>query len=198
MSTANTGDEAIAAAAVADARKEIQPREEQLNLLDPVTPEEMLEVREDLGPNAGQMTVLREARRRKAGRQPGSRNKRTDDFARYILSFGPHPARALMDIASSPPEVLIENSRRTIKRITKKGDVVHLDEAMSYETAISLKLRAAEAILPYIESKKPVAVDMSLSGISDLIIAGVTHSEREVAELIEADFLEIEDEERGK
>lgn len=129
--------------------------EEQLDMLDQVTPEEMAEAQEELGPNAGNLTVLRHARAAKRGRPAGSRNKRTDDFAKYIGQFGQDPAITLMQIQSTPAEVLVERSRQLdpVKR------------RLSYGDAQQLRVRCAEALMPFIHSKKPVAVDATIRGV---------------------------------
>lgn len=194
MSTPETGDAKIAADAVRDAQQQLALRaaeEEQLSLLDPVGPEDVLEAREALGPNAGNLAVLAEARERKRGRPRGSRNKRTDDFARYLMQFGQHPAITLMQIQSTPPEVLIENSRRVRRRKrTESGIQIDVMQTMTYDAAQSLRVRCAEALMPYLESKRPVAIDMNFSGVADLIIAGVTHGQDEIDGMIEAEFHE--------
>jgi hypothetical protein len=180
-----------------------QREEEQLDLLEDVTPEDMVEARERLGPHAGRLSVLRQAREVKRGRPKGSRNKRTDDFARYLGQYGQHPAITMMQIQSTAPEVLIENSRRTVMKILKGGKdradkvVEVVEETLTYEAAQSLRIRCAEGLLPYIESKRPVAVDMNFSGLSDLIIAGVTHSDAEVQDVLDADFTSVDDEEEA-
>jgi hypothetical protein len=197
--TAKVMEDALdqAKALVAQGRQEA----EQLNLLADVTPEEMIEAREALGPGAGKMAVLREARRR--GRPKNARNKRTDDFARYLLQHGQHPAITMMQIQATAPEVLIENSRRTVMKVLKGGKdrddkvVEVVEETLTYEAAQSLRIRCAEGLLPYIESKRPVAVDMNFSGLSDLIIAGVTHSDAEVQDVLDADFTSVDDEGEG-
>lgn len=48
-------------------------------------------------------------------------------------------------------------------------------------------------IAPYIHGKKPVAVVHDFSGLKDLVIEGVTHSREEVEDIVDADFLAIED-----
>ena len=76
MST-ETGDAAVAKAAVDQAQSmlaELAAEEEQLSLLDPLTAEEIAEAREALGHGAGMVTVLTEARKRRAGRPKGVRN----------------------------------------------------------------------------------------------------------------------------
>lgn len=129
--------------------------ERQLDMLDPISAEEMVEAQEDLGPNAGNLAVLRHARAKRQGRPLGSKNRRTDDFERYISQFGSDPAVALTRIHSSTPEMLVERSRQLdpVKR------------RLSYGDAQSMIIRAAEAMLPYRHSKKPVAVDHNVRGV---------------------------------
>lgn len=176
---------------------------EQLDMLDPVSPEDMIEAREALGPNAGKMAVLRAARERRRGRPKGSKNKRTDDFARYLLQHGQHPAITMMQIQSTAPEVLMEASKRKVTEVLRGGKgrngVVRPDrtveievETMTYEAAQSLRVRCAEGLMPYLESKKPVAVDMTFAGVADLVIEGLTHSTAEVKDLLDGDWTDVE------
>lgn len=158
--------------------------ERQLSMLEPVTPEEMEIAREQLGGEAGHLTVLRHARSNRRGRPAGVKNKRTEDFRKYILGFGQDPAITLMQIQATDPEVLVERSAA-------------MDPAkrrMSYGDAQQLRVRCAEALMPFIHSKQPVAVDMNFTGLSDLVIAGVTHSDAQVQDIIEGDFLPLDDE----
>jgi hypothetical protein len=163
---------------------------EQLQFLP--SPEDMQDaerfLRQDTRRGPQQSEVLAEARRR-AGRKPGSRNRRTDDFARYILGFGQHPAVTMMQIQSTPPETLVERSAA-------------MDPAkrrLSYGDAQALRIRCAEALLPYIEGKKPVAVDISVNGDYNLLIPGLNISEadaRMAADgqfVFDADFSEIDE-----
>lgn len=191
-----SGGKSVADALVRQSRELLdaaRAEAEQLDLLDPIGPEDMVEAREALGPNAGRLAVVREARERKRGRPKGVRNKRGDDFARYILSFGQHPGITMMKIQSTPPEILMEASARERVKVTDKGEIVKFTETMSYGEAQSLIVRCAEALQPYIESKRPVAVDVSFAGVSDLIIEGVTHTADEIADIVEAEFLPLDD-----
>lgn len=194
MSTPETGDAKLVADVMRDARSLLSAAEaeeaRQLDMLAP-TAEEMVEAREALGPNAGKMAVLREARARR-GRPPGSRNKRTDDLAKYLLGFGQHPAITMMQIQSTPPEVLIEASKQEkVHSFSKLGEARIVIERMTYSEAQALRTRCAEGLMPYFESKKPVAVDMTFNGVADLIIEGLTHSSEEVADIVDADFLDL-------
>ena len=177
----SSGDEALAAHARELLIAGAQRLEEQLTLLPDA--EAVLEARDELGGDAGPLTVVRRAgeiMERRAGRPKGSRNKRTEEFRRYIGSFGQDPAITLMQIQSTPPELLIARSAQedSAKR------------RMTYGEALDKVIRCAEALMPYFHSKQPVAIDMSFSGLSDLIIAGVTHSDSEVGDIVNADFVE--------
>lgn len=129
--------------------------EEQLDLLEPITPEEMEDAQLALGPSAGRVAVLQEARKRRAGRPKGVRNRRTDDLVAYLSQFGPDPAVALMQIIGTPAEILVERSAAmdTAKR------------RMSYGDAQAMRIRAAEAVLPYFHGKQPVRVDATVRGV---------------------------------
>lgn len=140
--------------------------ERQLEMLDPVTPEEMAEARELLGADVGRLTVLRHARERRRGRPKGSKNKRTEDFARYLLGFGQDPAITMMQIQSTPPEVLIEASQQPkVHSFRKDGTANVVTERMTYAEAQALRIRCAEGVMPFIHSKKPIAVDATIRGV---------------------------------
>jgi hypothetical protein len=175
--------------------------EEQLNLLEPISAEEMVEAREDLGPEAGRLTLLRHAREKRRGRPKGARNKRTDDLAKYLLQFGEDPLVGAMRLATTQPEILIEASRQEfVKYVTLgAGDSRRTEKhvwtapTMSYSDAQALIMRARELISPYIHGKKPVQLVHDFSGLKDLVIEGVTHSREEVQDIVDADFIAIED-----
>jgi hypothetical protein len=176
-------------------------REEQLNLLEPISAEEMVEAREELGAEVGRLTLLRHAREKRRGRPLGAKNKRTDDLAKYLLQFGEDPLVGAMRLASTQPEILIEASRQEYVKIVTVGAGdnrrserhVWTAPTMSYSDANALIMRARELVAPYIHGKKPVAVIHDFSGLKDLVIEGVTHSREEVEDIVTAEFLEIED-----
>lgn len=129
--------------------------EEQLDLLDPVSPEDMALAQEELGANAGNIAVLQHARKKKQGRPVGARNKRTDDFEAYIRQFGSDPAVTLMEIQSTAPEMLVERSRQ----------IDPIKRRMSYADAQALRVRCAEGLMPYLHGKMPVTVDATIRGV---------------------------------
>lgn len=161
---------------------------EQLSLLGTPSPEEMHAARERLGPKAGTLSVVNEARR---GRKPGSRNKRTAEFRDFLLRFGQHPGITMMQIQNTPPEVLVEQSKA----------VDPPKRRLSYGDAQQLRLRAAEGLLPFMESKMPVKVDVGVDGDFNLIIPGLNVSQEDADAaaagtfVLEADYDEVEEDE---
>ncbi|WP_068090917.1 hypothetical protein [Novosphingobium rosa] len=187
----------VAQEALADAKRLVEDgaraEAQQLELLGVPSPEAVAEARQVLGPNAGALAVTAEARRR-AGRPKGAKNRRTNDFRNWLLSLGhQHPAVTLMQIQGTPPELLMAASRREYLRKDKNGVVFTHVEEMSYDRAQALRTRCAESVLPFVESKMPTAMDMSFSGVSDLIMAGVTHTDQEVQDILDAEFMPVED-----
>lgn len=160
----------------------------QFDFLDPLTPEEMAEAQERLGPNAGNLAVLKEARSAR-GRPKGAKNRRSDDFAKFILSHGTHPAVTMMQIQTTPPEVLVERSRQ----------IDPIKRRLSYGDAQAMRVRCAEALLPYIEAKKPVAVELDAKGDFNLLIPGVNIGADDAVKaakgeyVLEADYVDIDE-----
>lgn len=162
--------------------------EEQLNLLEPISPEEMVEAREDLGAEAGRLTLLRHAREKRRGRPPGARNKRTDDLARYLLQFGEDPLVGAMRLATTQPEILIEASKQEkVHSFSKGGEARIVIERMTYAEAQALIMRARELISPYIHGKKPVQIDYTIRGV-DVI----EEAPRQItAQAVDGDYVEV-------
>lgn len=150
---------------------------QQLDLLGVPDPEAMAGARERLGPKAGQLAVLGDAR--KAGRRPGSRNKRTEDFRRYILGFGQHPALTMMQIQNTPPEVLVQRS----------AELDPPKRRMSYGDAQALRVRCAEGLMPFIESKQPVAVELGINGDFNLLLPGQNISNQDAVAAADGTFV---------
>ena len=177
----NTGEKGAAERLVADSKALIegarQHQAQQMELLGVPDPEAMAAAREKLGPKAGALTVLAEARG--AGRPKGSRNRRTEDFRRYILAHGQHPAITMMQIQNTPPEVLVERS----------AAIDPPKRRMSYGDAQALRTRCAEGLLPFIESKQPVAVELGIDGDFNLLIPGLNISEGDAAAARDGSFV---------
>lgn len=170
------GGKQAAEAMVAESHAQLPApaRQVQCDLLDVPSPEEMARSRKELHARGGdfdELDVLDHAReKRKAsagGRKPGSKNKRTRDFEKYILQNGNRdPALILAEIASTPPEVLVQRS--SVMDPAKKQ--------LTYGAAQALRTRAAEGLMPYMHGKKPVQVEVRADGDFNLIIPGVNTS----------------------
>jgi hypothetical protein len=154
------GKQALADAAAESKRlldeAALEEREAQDDLLEPLTAEETATAQEELGAQAGPMTVVRHAREaRKKGRTPNSRNRRTTDTIKYLSQFGPDPLVALMKIVGESEEAMVERSRQ-IDPVKKQ---------LSYGEAKSIRVRCAETLAPYFHGKQPVQVDATIRGV---------------------------------
>lgn len=115
---------------------------------------EQLELIRDAVPGRDAGTAARVAERRGRGRPPGALNKRNAKFRDQILAMGPHPALALQRAYSTPVELL-----------AAQLDCTRLEAAQ-------LAIRAAAELLPYIEGKQPVTVDLRQQHDVVLIMGG--------------------------
>lgn len=93
-------------------------------------------------------------RARGRGRPKGSRNRRSEQLVQFILSQYSHPLITLAQTYSRPVEVLAAELQ------------------CSRADAFALQMRAASELAPYIESKKPVAVQVDSRTISLTIHQG--------------------------
>jgi hypothetical protein len=165
-------------------------RERQLELIDPVSPEEMADAQAQLGKNAKRLAVLHQARENRRGRRPGSRNKRTQEFVDYLRTFGPDPAVTLMQIQGTPAEILAERSAAMDPDKRR----------LSYGDAQALRVRCAETLMPYFHGKQPVKVEVGIDGDFNLLIPGVNIDAADAASaaagtfLLEADYLDADEE----
>lgn len=91
---------------------------------------------------------------RRAGRPKGALNKRTERLRDFILGQHSHPAQVLAQAYSRPVDALAAELGCT-----------RLE-------AFTVQIRAASELLPYIESKMPVAVDVDARGAIQLVIHG--------------------------
>lgn len=103
--------------------------------------------------DAGRIGSMAIDEARKAGRPRGSRNKRTEQFRQFILARYAHPGEALAATYSRPVDALAAELGCT-----------RLEAAQ-------MQIKAAAELLPYIESKMPVAVGVSAEGQIQLILA---------------------------
>lgn len=133
-----------------------EEQQEQLDLLEPLTAEELADAQEDLGPEAQPLAVMRHARKlRKAGRPKGSRNRRTSDMVAYLSQFGPDPAVVMMKIMADSEEAMVERSRA----------IDPAKRQLSWGDARAIRVRCAETMQPYFHGKQPVKVDATIRGV---------------------------------
>jgi hypothetical protein len=138
--------------AVADALPE-EETPDQLGLPDAG---EILEIQRELQCDVHQ--AVREHRRRSGagGRKIGARNKRTAEFRRFLLNQGGHPGVFLQRVQDRPTELLAA------------------ELGCSKEKALDKQIRAASELLPYVEGKMPVNVNVAVRGDFSLVAGAGT------------------------
>ena len=92
---------------------------------------------------------------RKVGRPKGAIGKGRADFRRYFLSKYAHPADALG------------------QTITRPVDVLAAELGCTKLEAMQLQQRAAAELLPYLEGKMPVTIDMTARSDVHLVVPGL-------------------------
>lgn len=90
--------------------------------------------------------------RRGPGRPQGARNKRTADFADFILCQ-----------YRSPLVVMAETYSRSVGELSA-------ELGCTKQEAFSMQLQAARELAPYLHQKQPVAVNVDSSGVIQLVI----------------------------
>ena len=96
-----------------------------------------------------------EAAARGPGRPKGAKNKRTEYWQRWIAASGKHPM-----------VFLTEQYRRNTQDLAKELDCDPLD-------ALKVQVKAAEAVMPFVEQKLPTAIeDVSDEHKRPLIVVG--------------------------
>lgn len=97
----------------------------------------------DAGDSLAQKAEKSNAMRRGAGRPEGSSNRRNTDLFNLALAQGfKHPFIRLMEIVSADPNTLLGSTPK------------------QKATALTLQIRAAEALLPYDMAKKPQSIEV--------------------------------------
>jgi hypothetical protein len=105
--------------------------------------------------------VVREYRGR--GRPPGSMNRANKDFRRFILSQHAHPGLALARTYDRPVELLAA------------------ELGCSLAEAYQLQIKAAAELLPYIEGKAPISVNVQRRNDVVLIMPGAGVGDEQLA-----------------
>lgn len=137
-------------------------------------PEQLNLLTEEKGGDAAAAVI--EHGRRGRGRPRGSLNRRNAKFRDQLLAIAPHPALALVRAYSTPVEQLA----------AQLGCTKH--------EAAQLGIRAAAELLPYVESKQPV--DVNVKQRNDVVMImpgqGITDAQIEAmrSEIAEADEID--------
>lgn len=113
-----------------------------------------LDLIRDQVPGRDAATAVAVIERRGRGRPPGARNKRSAKFRDQILALGPHPAVTLQRCYSMPVEQL--------------AALLGCTRAEAFQ----MQVRAAAELLPYIEGKQPVQIDIRQEHDVVLIMGG--------------------------
>lgn len=124
---------------------------------------EQLELMRDEHPFRDAAAVVREHRRRGRGRPPGALNRRNQKFRDFVLSQHSHPGLALARIYDRPTELLAA------------------ELGCKLVEAATIQARAAAELLPYIEGKAPISVDIRRRSDVVLIMPGSGMAEAELA-----------------
>ena len=124
-------------------------------------------IRDELADRSPAAAVI-EHRRRGRGRPPGALNRRNQKFREFVLSQHSHPGLALARIYDRPTELLAAELGSTL-----------------YEAA-KLQKDAAAELLPYIEGKAPISVDIRRRNDVVLIMPGAGMAEAEIEALASA------------
>lgn len=158
-------------------------------LSDPITSEEMLIARDQLGASAGSIALARQVRENRRGRRPGSRNRANNDLVAYLRQFGPDPLVAAMKMLAEPDEMIIERSK----------NVDPVKRRMSLKDCRDEKKRLIEHLSPFFYGKKPVALELDVRGDFNLLVPGMNISAGDAQKaasgqfVLDADYQDIEE-----
>jgi hypothetical protein len=111
------------------------------------------------------------AAERGPGRPKGSMNRRSRDWQLWWNASGKrHPMMFLADVISATPAELRERYAAAIV-LDDKGEKAEIG-GLSGKDVLALQIRAAEAALPYLEQKLPMAVEDVSEGKRMVVVVG--------------------------
>lgn len=132
---------------------------------------DLLEIQREMGGTLAQAVQEHRRRAGQGGRKKGSLNRAGQDFKRWVLQFGSHPAVGMMRLQSRPVELLAAELGCTLLE------------------AAALQEKSRAELLPYLEGKAPVQVQVSTTGHMTLELHGVGLGASGLP--IEADWTEL-------
>lgn len=118
--------------------------------------------------------------KRRPGRPPGARSRRTDAVAAWLLSQARHPVLTMLEAASMPvEEFLTKAGFHPDEEGLEVGEggadrkVWRFSNDLRME-ALKLQFRLAEVAAPYVAQKLPLAVQVDAKAAVQLTLGGVS------------------------
>lgn len=115
------------------------------------------------------------------GRPKGSKNRRTEAVAAWLLQQHRHPLAVMMEAYSMAPEELCARIglRREVEATTAADGTKTFTPTDHYANdvlleVVKLQLRMAEAVAPYVAQKLPQAVQVDARAGLSVVFAGVS------------------------
>lgn len=116
----------------------------------------------------GDTAQRRVERSGKVGRPRGAVNKKTRDWAEYLLSRYPSPLQGLAEIYSRPVrDLAIELG---YIQFDKDGRVTRKAKPEELHDLLKTQISAADKLAPYMHSKKPIGIDTGDQSLFQLTI----------------------------
>lgn len=110
----------------------------------------------------------------KAGRKPGSRNKRTEAVTAWLLAQARHPVLVMMEAYSMSPAQLAARIGLALPEVSE-GVVSEVYDNATLLELYKLQLRMAETAAPYVAQRQAQAVQLKAAeGDFTLTLAGVS------------------------
>jgi hypothetical protein len=122
-------------------------------------------------PGVGDAAAAAATGERGPGRPKGSMNRRSRDWQKWWDASGKrHPLMFLADVISATPAELRERyGAATV--LDDKGEEAQV-AGLGAKDVLALQIRAAEAALPYLEQKLPMAVEDVSEGKRMVVVVG--------------------------
>lgn len=115
---------------------------------------------------------LAEGERRGRGRPPGSRNRTTSDWSRFILSRYRSPLIGLAEIAAATPAELQAALGGPWRAAVPAGEgrEASPESGISLAECLRIIMQAQASLAPYLHQKQPLAVDTGGGSTLTIII----------------------------
>lgn len=120
----------------------------------------------------GELAEAAPGERRGRGRPPGSRNRSTSDWSRYILSRYRSPLIGLAEIAAATPHELQAalGGPPVAAAPGQDGEPGQRAEGITLAECLRIIMQAQASLAPYLHQKQPLAVDTGGGSTLTIII----------------------------